>query len=306
MKTLEEAIRASSECLAAAGLEDARRESEHLLAALLKISRSELIFRRHERLPANRFQSLQRWLRQRQERKPLAYVCGEQPFRDLTLRVNGSVLIPRPETELLVEQTLRLLDRCERPVKVVDVGTGSGNIALCLARHPNVEAVIGIDISAEALAVARQNSRQLSWGGRCRWLQGHLLDPVMPSPILRMGEGVAASATGEGGATHVISMVVANLPYVRTLDMAGLEPELHWEPRLALDGGDDGLKYIKPCIEQSEEVLPAGGSLLLEIGIHQAEAVTRHLTGRRAWQDTQVFYDWSGVARIVQSKRKAG
>jgi release factor glutamine methyltransferase len=285
MKTIEEAIRAASTCLEAVGVENPRLESEFLVAAFLQVPRTRLLFDRHQALPEPKIRALRSWVRERQKRKPLAYVTGEQPFRHLTLKITSSVLVPRPETELLVEQANRVLDRFEMPVTAVDVGTGSGNIALCLSQHPKVERVIAIDRSTAALKVARANQKRVRHAVPVEWLRGDLL-------LLLRKRGVQAG------------LVVANLPYVRSDEIDALEPELHWEPRLALDGGPDGLRLIEPCIEQARDILAPGGVLLLEIGADQSADVANFLERNKVWINTQIFRDLSGLPRIVQTHRK--
>jgi release factor glutamine methyltransferase len=283
MKTIEDAIEAASACLAGVGMENPRMESEFLVAACMQMPRPHLVMKRGQPVSVDLVQALRGWLREREKRKPLAYITGEQPFRDLQIRVNVSVLVPRPETELVVEQAMRMLDQMPRPVTVVDVGTGSGNIALSLAQHAKTERVIGIDCSARALQVARMNHRQIKRGAPIRWVKGNLLLPLKNSRIRP-------------------DLIVANLPYVRTEEMSELEPELAWEPKLALDGGPDGLRLIDPCIRQASGVLSRGGVLLLEIGADQAKEVVRLLEDENVWDDIQVFRDLSGLPRIVQAR----
>jgi release factor glutamine methyltransferase len=285
MKTIEEAIEAASRCLAGVGIENPVRESEFLIAAFLQTPRTRLVLNRREELASDQVRALRRWLREREKRKPLAYISGEQPFRDLQLKVNASVLVPRPETELLVEQALRVLDDVEGSIAVIDVGTGSGNIALCLAAHSKAHLVIGIDQSAAALKVARANHRNAKHGAPVRWLQGDLLRPLQTQHV-RVG------------------LIVANLPYVRTRELAELEPELRWEPRRALDGGEDGLRLIDPCIQQAAATLLAGGTLLLEIGADQSKDVLALLNQNGTWDNVRIFNDLSGLPRIAQARRK--
>ena len=185
MKTIGEAIQATTRCLDGVGIENARQESEFLLAACLQVPRTHLILHRQERLSAEKIRAVQRWLNQRQKRKPLAYVSGEQPFRDLCLKVSPAVLIPRPETELLVEQAFRVLERISRPVVAADVGTGSGAIALSLSAHPNVARVIAIDSSPEALRVARANGKE-NQRAPVEWIQGDLLEPLLKRHVHRI------------------------------------------------------------------------------------------------------------------------
>ena len=167
---------------------------------------------------------------------------------------------------------------------VVDVGTGSGAIALSLSSHRHVARVIAIDISAQALKIAKANAKDYH-RAPVEWLEGDLLSPLLKR--------------------HACAdMIVANLPYVRTSEMKILEPELHWEPSIALDGGADGLRFIEPCAGQAADVLRPGGILLLEIGADQPQAVVALLQRQSHWTDIQVFRDFAGLPRIVQSKRK--
>jgi release factor glutamine methyltransferase len=285
MKTIEEAIEAVSQCLDSVGIENPRMESEFLIAACLKVPRTHLILHRHHRLTAEKVRAVQAWLKERQKRKPLAYVSGEQPFRDLRLKVSPAVLIPRPETELLVEQASRMLERMPHPALVVDVGAGCGAIALSLSTHPNVSRVLAIDISKEALRVARTNGKE-NRRAPVEWLVGDLLSPLLKRQAL-------------------VDLILANLPYVRSSEMRTLEPELHWEPSIALDGGDDGLRLIEPCIKQAAEVLRPGGHLLLEIGANQEKPVVDLLTRQGSWTDIRIFRDFAGLPRIAQGTRKA-
>jgi release factor glutamine methyltransferase len=283
MKTIEDAIEAAARCLSGVGVENPRLESEFLVAACLQMPRTHLVLARGQALPLGQIRTLRGWLREREKRKPLAYVTGEQPFRDLQIKVNSSVLVPRPETELVVEQALRILDQMSKPATVVDVGTGSGNIALSVALHARVQLVIGIDSSARALQVARANQARAPRGAPIRWIKGNLLSPLKNSRLRP-------------------DLIVANLPYVRTEEMMALEPELAWEPKAALDGGPDGLRCIKPCIRQAARLLVPSGVLLLEIGADQSREVVHLLNQEKVWDDIRVFRDLGGLPRIVQAR----
>jgi release factor glutamine methyltransferase len=285
MRTIDQAIDVASRCLAAVGVENPQLESEFLVAAFLQMPRTWLVLNRRQALAPHQIRSLRGWLKKREQRKPLAYVSGEQPFRDLTMKVNSFVLVPRPETELLVEQALRLLDQFEKPAVVVDVGTGSGNIALSVALHRRVSLVLAIDCSARALKLARANHARVTHGAPIHWMQGNLLAPLIRGH-------------------HHPRMIIANLPYVRRSEWASLEPELRWEPKLALDGGPDGLRVIEPCIAQAATALSGGGVLLLEIGADQSPDVIRILESEKTWEKIQVFRDLAGLPRIVQAYRQ--
>jgi len=294
MITIGEALRTSARRLERVGIEEYRVESEYLVAAALQIPRTHLILQQNRSLHAKARAALRRWTAERAKRKPLAYVLGDQPFMGLELSVNSAVLIPRPETELLVEQAIKILENPPSPplqkggeggFLIVDVGTGSGNIAISLAQHIPQAQVIGIDLSPAALRLARINARKNDVAHRCRWRRGDLLRPLL-------------SKAGRA------QMVIANLPYVKTHEIESLEPELQWEPRLALDGGPDGLKLIFRLIDQAREVLSVNGVLLLEIAPDQAKKLNRRLESDTAWTKCQVFKDLAGLPRIVEVHRK--
>ena len=281
--TLQDAVSQTLAKLRRAGIPDARLDAEYLVAEAAGIPRLRLALRAKSRLSSEATRKLTHWTSERLERRPLAYVLGEQPFLDLSMRVNPSVLVPRPETELLVEEAFRVLDARKGAV-VADVGTGSGNIALALARHPNVSEVHAIDISNAALAVAQQNALHNGSPHPVHWHLGDLLSPLLDA-------GIKAD------------VIAANLPYIRTDVMPDLSPEVRWEPALALDGGEDGLSYIYQVIEQAEQVLNPGGSLFLEIGWDQGDAVQNKLQSRAGWTRIQLRRDLAGHPRIVSAQR---
>jgi len=180
---------------------------------------------------------------------PLPYLTGEIEFYGLDIEVTPEVLIPRPETEILVDLALE-----RRPKAVVDVGTGSGCIAVALAAHLPEAAVYGIDISPAALAVARRNAERHGVGERVRLIAGDLLDR-RPGPV---------------------DLIVSNPPYVSADEWASLPPSVRdHEPRLALDGGPDGLEVVRRLISQSQGLLKPGGALLIEIGAAQGDAARK-------------------------------
>lgn len=283
--TIDAAMRSVAHRLERAGLDDSQMESEFLVAAALGSTRADAIFHRGDALPAQARRKIERWSRRRAERKPLAYIAGAQPFMDLTLRVTPSVLIPRPETELLVEHALNWLRQAGSPVQAADIGTGSGNIAICLALHPNVSRVFAIDRSAKALRVARNNAPK-SVSNRLVWMRGDLLEPLK-----RKKEKVA--------------LIAANLPYVSSKDFKRLAPEVLCEPREALEAGREGTEAIFRLIDQAPEALLPGGMLLLEIGYDQKTSALNYLKQASGWTEIQVMRDLAGLPRMVQAVRRS-
>jgi release factor glutamine methyltransferase len=225
----------------------------------------------------------QRLVSLRLARWPLAYLTGRREFYGLELRVNRAVLIPRPETELLVdvarEQAARLAELSgSSRLTIADVGTGSGAVAIALAKHLPDAIIYATDASELALRVAAFNCRRHGVSRRVHLLHGDLLEPL-PGPV---------------------DLIVANLPYVATGEFPGLMPEVRdYEPRMALDGGPDGLEMVRRLLAHAPSYVNPGGSLLLEIGAGQSRAA-RELA-RRAFPTAQVdvLPDYAGHDRIL-------
>ncbi len=265
--------------LRAAGIEEPQLEAELLLRHVLGLDKTCFYLRLPEALSERQYERFLDLLGQRVKRKPLAYITGHREFYDLDLHVAPGVLIPRPETELLVEQVLRLArvpERAGRPLTFVDVGTGSGAIALAVAKQlPQLE-VFATDCSPAALAVASFNARRLRLAGRVRFLQGDLLDPL-PGQV---------------------DLVAANLPYVPTAVWETLAPEVRdHEPRTALDGGRDGLDQIRRLIGQLPAHLRPGGGAVLEIDPAQAATVADLASAAGA--TPAILPDLAGQARLL-------
>jgi release factor glutamine methyltransferase len=248
-----EALAEAERRLAAAGVETPRVDAEWLVAHVLGASRSGLAARLDDEVAG-----LEPLLARREAREPLAYVLGEWGFRRLTLKTDARALVPRPETETLVERALALAEPFDRP-RILDVGVGSGAIALALKdERPDVE-VTGIDVSADALGLARENAKRLG------------LDVE-----LRQGDGAAAAAEGW-------DVVVANPPYVASLD--NIQPELRWEPAVALVGRGEHERLARAAkaefivFEAGDGEAPEVARMLEGLGCSRV-AVTADLTGR--------------------------
>ena len=223
-----------------------------------------------------------RLLKRRLSRIPLAYILGKKEFWSLSLRVGPGVLIPRPETELLIEKTLDLV--AAPRVTIVDIGTGSGNIALALAKELPKARILATDVSARALRIARLNA------------QDHRLKNIT------FAQGNLFSALRGLGLEGACDFIVSNSPYVSALDWKSLPPEIKdHEPRRALLGGKNGFDIIKRLIHGSPAFLKPGGHLLFEVGYDQAAAAVSFLgTG---WTEVETFTDLRGIRRIVKARR---
>jgi release factor glutamine methyltransferase len=276
-----------------AGVEAARADAEWLLAAALSVSRGRLHAESARPLHGESAERYEAWIRRRARREPLQHILGTQAFRDLTLRVGPPVLVPRPETELLVSWALELLPGPGGRPFVIDVGTGSGCIACALAsERPDVR-VVAVDASPAAAAIARENVAALGLGDRVSVVEGDLY----------AGIGRDESAPADLPA----DLVVSNPPYVPTGVIDTLAPEVaEHEPRAALDGGPDGLGVIRRLVSEAPRRLRAGAPLVLEtFGDAQAAAVMDLMRAAR-FADVTSRRDLNGVVRFVSGRRAAG
>jgi release factor glutamine methyltransferase len=276
--SVRDALGAAVDALRAAGVESPRLDAELLLAEATGLERVALVAEPDGEVPAAAGRRFGEMVRRRLRREPVAYILGCRGFRRIELTVDARVLIPRPETELLVELAVEV-----RPRRLLDVGTGSGAIALAVADElPDCE-VTATDSSGGALEVARGNAERLGLADRVSFLEGTL-----------SGEG--ASGAAEDG----FDLIVANLPYVAERDWPGLEPEVtQWEPREALLAGPDGLDAYRELTTTLFTPAPAVG---LEVGEGQAGAVGE-LLREAGFTEIEARRDLAAIERIVVGRR---
>lgn len=254
MPNLRQVVQQTHRTLEAAGIPDARLEAEVAVMHVMRMVRQDLFSRQETEVAPPQERDLAQLLERRLKREPLAYILGRREFYGINLRVNANVLIPRPETESLVEHALFMaLMGMETPALVIaDVGTGTGAIAINLALHLPRARIYAIDSSDAALDVAAYNIRGHNVADRVTLLKGDLLEPL----------------------PEAVDLIVANLPYIPTERIPTLQPEIQWEPRLALDGGADGLDAIRRMLTQAAGgKLKEAGVVLLELDPEQAPAV---------------------------------
>lgn len=290
--TVREALEWGTGVLAQAGVDSPRADAEILLGHLLRLERGRLFVERDRPLARDDVACYRDLIDRRTRREPLPYIVGTAEFMGLTLEVTPATLIPRPETELLVEKVADVLSAEPAgpdPV-IVDVGTGSGAIAISLASLLQRARIYATDLSPEALAVAERNVARHGVGERVILLRGDLLSPL---DALGLRGGVDA--------------IVGNLPYIARSEFPQLEPEVRRaEPRAALDGGEDGLGVIRRLVAQAPHYLAETGTglLALEVGIGQAEAVRSLLTAAGLTR-AEVIPDYAGIDRVVMVRREA-
>ena len=279
MMSVGAALAGAIEQLGAAGVPEPRPDAEVLLAHALGTSRAGVIARGREPLLQEVAARFERLVARRAARVPLHHLVGEREFWSLPFAVDARVLIPRPETELLVETALAVAPAARR---VLDLGTGSGAVAAALARALPAARVWGSDRERDALAVARANLARHAPGVGC----------------------VAADliAPWRAGA---FDLIVSNPPYVSDAELAALAPEVRdHEPRAALDGGPDGLVCIRRLVADAPRALAAGGWLVMEIGAGQAAAVGKLVATDGCWLGARLVRDHAGIERVVAVERR--
>lgn len=270
--SLRQALSRARGILAEKNIEDTPLECELLLRHVLGISRTQLYLDLDRELSPKQEEAFWQFVKRRLDGEPMAYITGHREFYGLDFYVDPRVLIPRPESELLVEKTLSLAQE-HRLLTIAEVGTGSGAIAISLALELPEARIYASDISASALEVALINCQRHGVIDRVCLLHGDMLDPL-PEPV---------------------DLAVANLPYVRQAQLAGMR----FEPRLALDGGWDGMKRIRQLSCQVGGKLRQGGSLLLEVGQGQSKTVTTFLHNLFPSAEIEVIPDLGGIERVI-------
>jgi len=278
--TIREAVAAATRHLTDANIEDPRITAQALLAYLLETDRTYILTHPEEALETETLRHFQDWVKQRASGVPLQYLTGHQEFYGLDFVVTPAVLIPRPETELIVEEVLAR-NQQEAPL-IIDVGTGSGCLAVTLAVRLNRSRVIALDVSEAALEVARLNARRHGVEDRILFLASDLLLALkVGSPDLQA------------------DFIVANPPYASDAEIEGLPPEVRdHEPRVALLAGPDGLAFHRRLLMESPAFLQPGGALLMEMGFGQQAALTQ-LVEPSIWSVEKVMFDLQGIERTL-------
>lgn len=275
--------------LAEAGLENPRSEAELLLAEALSMERHDLWF--HPGRPLNQEEALRcrSFIERRSAREPFAYITGRKEFWSLDFKVNPEVIAPRPETECLIECLLAIAREKQgrQDLMILDLGTGSGNIAVTAARELPGTRVIAVDISPGALAMAGENIRRHGLSDRIHLVQSDLFAGLGP---------------GQAGR---FDYILSNPPYIKSREIDKLMPEVRdHEPRGALDGGATGLEYYERIISGSRAMLRQGGFLILEIGQDQAGEVAQLIETEGGYESPNVRQDYSGRDRILSAQRR--
>jgi len=284
---VRQALQKGTEFLSQMGAASARLDAELLLSKALGCTKERLYLDYEMALETAVKDLYFSLLQRRARREPLAYITGEREFWSLRFHVTPEVLVPRPETELLVEVTLELAKRLEKnhPIKILDLGTGSGAIAVSLAKELDDIEVWATDLSAPALEVARSNALRHGGSEKIHFIEGDMFCPVR----------------GQHG---FFDMVVSNPPYVRQSELRNLAPEVRtWEPKLALVGGSDGLDFYRRIMEEAGLYLTDRGIVALEIGADMGSDVCRLIASAGRFSPASVYQDYAGRDRVVVARK---
>lgn len=267
--------------LSTAGLDEPTVEADVLLAGLFGWTRTRVYVESSRPLSPRESALFRQWISRRCRREPVAYILGRQEFHGMDFEVGPEVLIPRPETECLVEISTRLIERhgIRRP-RILEIGTGSGCLSVALAATVPAATILSLDVSAAALEVAGRNAARNNVAERIEFMESDL--------YFSLGKPYFG----------YFDLIVSNPPYISTVEMANLGRDISYEPKRAIDGGSDGLRILYPLIRQSAIYLGKPGFVLLEIGHRQADAVEA-IFKRAGFQGNKRWPDWFGRDRVV-------
>lgn len=279
--TIREALAVATVRLREGGIENPRLDAEVLLACVLQASRTSLYINMDKIIAGPGLDRYGTYVERRLTGEPVAYITGEREFMSLAFHVDRNVLIPRPETEVLVEEALAI-----KPLSIADVGTGSGAIAVSLAYYLPESSVTAIDLSPDALRIAAANAKSNGVGDRITFLHGDLLEPLDQPEFFGK-----------------FDLITANLPYIPSTEVENLPVDVrHFEPLTALDGGADGLHYYRGLGPGAYRLLKNKGTLLLEIGYDQYPRVRDLLTGL-GYVNIKAIKDLAGLERVVKATK---
>jgi release factor glutamine methyltransferase len=262
------------------GIDSARVDAELIVAHALGIDRVKVVLSPERALTNEELDTIKALVKRRRAFEPVAYLRGHRDFYGRTFRVDARVLVPRPDTETLIEVALDRLRGRDLSARVIDLCTGSGCVAVTLKLERPTIAVDATDLSADAIAVARDNARRLG-------------------AVWNVSFGAGDLFTPRGEPRPVYDLVVANPPYIPTAEIATLQPDIKdHEPAIALDGGSDGLDLMRRIVEASTRWLRPGGAVALEIGAGQSAAV-RAIFEKNGYSDVRATKDYGGVERVI-------
>ncbi len=272
--------------LTSAGIDNAKQEALWILEEASGITRLQIYADTRDAIDPETYQQAFSLIERRAQHEPLQYILGTQEFYGVDIAVKPGVLIPRPESELLIEEAILLLQSHAQPL-IIDVGTGSGCLAISIARALNQAVVVATDLSLSALQVAKFNAGKHVRKGQVLWLAGDLLSPLLSSRL-----------------AGKVTAIIANLPYISHDEWDRLSPDVKdFEPRLALDGGPDGLDVYRRLLQEAPSVLASDGVVLMEIGVGQADRLREEVEATKLFDIMKTLSDFQGIPRMVCLQR---
>lgn len=258
-------------------IQSARLDAEVLLSHVLRQERIYLYVHFDEPMEQNELSKFREYVKKRAQHVPIAYIIGEREFMGLPFKVTKDTLIPRPDTEILVENVLNNVDR-DKEIEIVDIGTGSGAIILSLLVNLPKAQGKTVDISSKAIEVAKENAVNLQVNDRCEFFVGDLFAPLNGNKF---------------------DLIVSNPPYIPQKDIATLEDDVkEYEPVSALTDGGDGLSYYRRLLSEGKAYIKENGFIALEIGIYQSEDV-KQIAMDNGWKNIKIIKDYAGIDRVV-------
>lgn len=286
LKTVGALVVWARQSLVQAGVSNGAQEAVWLLEHALALRSHQLVSQTDRLVSPDVRARIEALVARRVAREPLQYLLGTQEFCGLEFSVSPAVLIPRPETELLIQYIVGHVHALSEAT-IVDVGTGSGCVAITLAARLKGRRILAIDRSPEALEVAQRNAVRHAVRDRIEWLEGDLLAPLRERQV-----------------ADTIDVIVSNPPYISESDWAGLEPEVRvFEPRMALIGGAQGTEFHERLLRESREFLAPGGLLIMEIGVGQAATVRQFAEQIGGYTALRIIEDAAGIERVVMAQR---
>ncbi len=285
---ITDAIRCATERLAQSGIQNARLDAEVLLSRLVEKDRVWLITHNNDSLDNGRCKRFDDAIERRSRREPLQYILERQEFWGLEFIVTPDVLIPRPETEWLVERAVSILSSMSGHITIVDLCTGSGCVAISLAKEFGDARIFGTDNSPRALVIAKENAQRHGVADRIRFLEGDLYRPLEELDICGLAD-----------------VITANPPYIRSEDLPMLQPEVRdYEPEIALVAGPKGTEIQQRIIENAPVFLKKHGALIMEMGMGQADVLKQMVEATGAYRGPDIQNDLAGIERAIIAKKK--
>lgn len=283
MDTVSKQLSMATEKFQKAGIENARLDAEVLLAYVLNVRRLSLYVNTGKKLTADELTRYEHLIKRRLERIPVAYLTGHKEFMGLNFAVTPDVLIPRPDTEILAQGVIEHLRGFNHDLKLADVGTGSGAICVSILKFVENITAAAVDISQKALEIAHFNAQKFNVEDRITFYEGNLFEPL------------------EG---QIFNVVVSNPPYVSTNELKKLQPEIKIEPKIAFDGGIDGLKFYRQIVADAPRFLAEGGFLAMELGFNHSEPVRHMIEESGNFKHVQIWKDLAGIERVIAAWKK--